>query len=280
MSSEPKPFLELGRPRIVHSRPGGLRLPLIERLRAARGMRQAVVKVVSYARGLKRVAQLMDYISRKGALESETDTGEILVGRDQTKALAENWAADFGDRKNGRDAAHIVFSMPPGSDPEKLKASVRIVLSKEFQDHESVFGIHQDKSHPHAHVVIKMRGRQASKKLRLNKPELYHLREAFAAAAREQGIPLAASPRAARGVGRKGDRQAIFHMRKRGVVPRADRESAQEIAKELRKGEVSAKPWEKAMAERHKRERRFIEIMPSTCESKPKGSHPRSNENI
>jgi type IV secretion system T-DNA border endonuclease VirD2 len=113
------------------------------------------------------------------------------------------WSRDFDQRKDSRDTAHFVFSMPPGSDPKALRKAVRSVGQNTFPDNEWVIGIHQDKQHPHAHMVVKMRGRKKDKKVRLNKPELYRLREVFAEAAREQGVELTASPRAARGVGKK-----------------------------------------------------------------------------
>ena len=60
-------------------------------------------------------------------------------------------------------------------------------LQRRFQGHEAVFAIHEDKKHPHAHVVVKMFNVETEKKLRLNRPDLYRLREIFAEAAREEG---------------------------------------------------------------------------------------------
>jgi len=51
-----------------------LRDVLAERLRAARRIPQAVVKVTSYAGGKAHVAHHLRYISRNGALALETDT--------------------------------------------------------------------------------------------------------------------------------------------------------------------------------------------------------------
>jgi hypothetical protein len=91
-------------------------------------------------------------------------------------------------RSDSRDTAHVVFSMPPGSPVEALRGAVRATTAKSFPDHEWVFGIHEDTKHPHAHMVLKMRSREKGKKLRLNKPQLYLLRERFAEAARERGF--------------------------------------------------------------------------------------------
>ena len=236
----------------------GLYFPisLAERLRNARGIPQAVVKVISYGHGSKGVGRTIDYISRKGELPLETETGDVIQSRSEQKELVRTWSRDFDQRKTSRDGVHIAFSMPKGSNPEALRRAVRAVLRKSFSGHESVFAIHQDKPHPHAHVVVKMRGRESGKKLRLNKPELFKLREAFAEAAREQGIQLAVSPRSARGVGRKSIRQALYHLRKRGITPNVYKRDADEIIGSASHGDWQEKPWERAMRERNEHERR------------------------
>lgn len=146
--------------------------------------------------------------------------------------------------------------MPAGSNVKALRASVRKVGARAFPDQEWVFAIHQDKKHPHAHMVVKMRGRNKDKKLRLNRPQLYALREIFAEAAREEGVPLAASSRAARGVGQKAESQVLYQMRQKGVIPKVEKQAAEEILHELERGPLTEKPWEKAMRERNERERK------------------------
>ena len=66
---------------------------------------------------------------------------------------------------------------------------------------------------------------------------------------------LAASSRAARGVGRKGERRAIRQLKQKGIRPEVEKQTAQEAARELINGDWKEKPWEKAMAERNKLER-------------------------
>jgi hypothetical protein len=231
-------------------------VPLIERLRAAQRLPQAVVKVLSYAHGTKGVKSSIDYISREGTLPLETESGDIIQGREEQNALVQNWSRDFGTRKNNRDSVHIAFSMPKGSNPEALRKAVRKVLSTNFQDHESVFTIHKDTAYPHAHTIIKMRSRETGKQLRINQPEIHQLREAFAEAAREQGVHLGASPRAARGVGQKGTRQAIHHLRRRGIVPKVDKQAVEEAIQGVERGSWQEKVWEQAMRERNERERK------------------------
>jgi len=243
--------LEFHKSRIVKGRA----LPLPERLRAARGVPQAVVKLASYGQGRSEAMGQVDYISRKGKLELETESGEKLITREEQKVLIEEWARDFDGWRKSRDTVHLVFSMPHGSPPKALQNAVRKVLRREFADHEAVFAIHLDKKHPHAHVVMKMRSRDHGKKLDLRVNDLLHLREVFAHAAREEGVEMAASSRAARGVGRKGMKRPIFYMRRNKLVPRSEKETAQEALFDLQQGRVQEKPWEKAMRERNRQER-------------------------
>ncbi len=241
--------LDFGRSRLVKGRGLGVRLPLAERLRVARGIPQAVVKVVSFPRCKTRLRELMEYISRDGALPLETESGDLVTTLEGQKELAELWARSFDRRKRSREAVHIVFSMPRGSDPEALRKAVRTVVTRHFAGHRAVFGIHEDRKHPHAHAVIHMRG--PKKKLELRKSDLHRLREVYAEAAREEGVMLAASPRAARGVGQKGVRQAVHHLRAKGVVPKVQKEAAREFMEETKRGVLAEKPWEQAMRHRH-----------------------------
>ena len=106
------------RPRIVHGRAVELRLPAEERVRASRRLPQAVVKVTSYCKGLCQTRKHVSYISRKGELPLEKDGGEKIEGLENQQEILTDWSKDFEDRKNGRDTANIVFTMPPGSSPE------------------------------------------------------------------------------------------------------------------------------------------------------------------
>jgi hypothetical protein len=218
---------------------------LTERLRAARRIPQAIVKVTSFSKGTTQAKEHFQYISRKGVLEIETDQSEVLIGRDKQMKWMDEWVMDFDSNKNSRDTANIVFSMPPGSRVESLKQAVRATAKKAFPDHEWAFAIHEDQKHPHAHLMLKMRGLE--KKIRLRKAELYQLRELFAESAREVGVPLAVSPRIARGIAQKPMRQAIYHIKQRGDVPLVEQKAKSEAAREIMRGALSQKPWERSI---------------------------------
>ena len=52
---------------------------------------------------------------------------------------------------------------------------------------------------------------------------------------------------------RKGEAQAVVHLRERGEMPHADRA----LAQELKSGTKRERPWEEAIAKRHKLEKMF-----------------------
>src|SRR6202142_4548934 len=101
--------LDFGRKRPVKGRGLGVRLPLAERLRAARRVPQAVVKGVSFPRTKTRLRELMEYISRDGALPLETEDGDLVTTVEGQRELAELWARSFDRRKRSREAVHVVF---------------------------------------------------------------------------------------------------------------------------------------------------------------------------
>src|SRR5258708_4136562 len=115
MARSHQPFYETGGPalkaqglhfprgRIVKGQGFSIKLSRGERVRTAMGVPQAVVRVISYARG-NGVARSVDYIDRKGELELETESGERIKGREEAKALVKTWSRDSDTRKTRRDS--------------------------------------------------------------------------------------------------------------------------------------------------------------------------------
>ncbi len=98
---------------------------------------EVVVKVLPRASNdLKAVGKHLDYIGRKGELELETDDGERLSGR-IGKDLLDDWDLDIDNVRRqatlagtmGREPPKLVhklmFSMPPGTSPDKVLGAVR-----------------------------------------------------------------------------------------------------------------------------------------------------------
>lgn len=210
-------------------------ISLSERIRIARGVPQAVVKVTSYSRGREACRRHWSYISRKGTLALETESGELLTDREQQHSVLDGLS--FDKRKNARDQVNVVASAPKGASPEAVRRAARAFAQDAFAGQCYVFVLHEDKGHPHVHFAVALKGK--TKKLDPRKQDLYRWREQWAAKAREQGIELACSSRAARGVSRKGQRLPIYHMQQRGVTPRVTHLAVKDAAM---KGAET--PWE------------------------------------
>jgi hypothetical protein len=175
---------------------------------------EVMVKVLGRnSNDLKAAGRHFDYIGRKGELELETDDGERLQGR-VGQALVEDWDLDIDDARrqgnlkatNGRKRPKLVhklmFSMPPGTPPDKVLAAVRSFAREEFAlQHRYAFVLHTDEPHPHVHLVLKAVSEQGVR-LNIKKATLRRWRSEFARNLRLQGVSANATERAVRGEGR------------------------------------------------------------------------------
>jgi hypothetical protein len=172
---------------------------------------EVMVKVLSGgAVSAKAVQRHMEYIGRKGDVELLTDDGDALKGRDAAGGLRDNWnlgLEEAGSRRQiGRGTkakpvrlAHkLVFSMPPGTNPDKVLSAVQNLCREEFAlKHRYVMALHTDSSHPHVHVVLKAKSEQG-KRLNIHKATLKEWREKFALHLRAQSVAANAPPRPVR----------------------------------------------------------------------------------
>jgi hypothetical protein len=129
---------------------------------------EAVVKVLPRASNdFKAVSKHLNYIGRDGQLDLETDDGaRIRTSVEQT--LLDDWDLDIDDvRRRSSLGANtggkppklvhkLMFSMPPGTLPEKVLGAVRNFAREEFWgQHRYAFALHTDEAHPHVHLVLK-----------------------------------------------------------------------------------------------------------------------------
>lgn len=209
---------------------------------------EVMVKVSGGAKGLNHVREHLNYITRNGDVEAESEQGEIISNREQVREKARAWSeADQGQGKGrGRQTVNLVLSMPPGTDEKKLKNAVRNFAARTFSaDREYLFVQHHDTKHPHCHLTLQAVGVDG-KRLSPNKAQLQVWRESFAEALREQGVKAEATPRRSRGVVKKGEKQAVRHARKRNdsTVVKGQIESA----KKRLLGDERERPWEARIA--------------------------------
>jgi hypothetical protein len=248
--------------------PAGRLTPVqLEQIRRTVGRTpEVVVKVLPRASNdLKAVGKHLDYIGRKGELELETDDGERLGGR-IGKDLLDDWDLDIDDvRRRATLAAtkgtkqpklvhKLMFSMPPGTPPDKVLGAVRNFAREEFWgQHRYALVLHTDEAHPHVHLVLKAVNKEGVR-LNIRKATLRHWRSEFARNLRMLGIEANATERAVRGEGWKATRDGIYRAGLRGDSTHV-RAQVEAVAAELLKADSHVAPGKRMLIET----RRIIE---------------------
>ncbi|MCK9505023.1 MAG: relaxase/mobilization nuclease domain-containing protein [Porticoccaceae bacterium] len=216
---------------------------------------EVMVKISGNTKGADHVKAHLDYISRNGKIEIEDERGEVLKGKTAVRSLAKDWSQDQGKRrKNTRETTNIVLSMPEGTDPMDVKNAARAFAKGQFgKNHQYVMALHTDTDSPHVHLTVKNLGFDG-RRLHIKKGDPQKWRERFATELERRGVEAEATPRATRGVIKKGISQAIKHMRDRGMTPAVDqakiREIVQGFADEREGKEPEPRPWEDRIKER------------------------------
>lgn len=217
---------------------------------------EVMVKVTGHTKDGDHAKAHLDYISRHGKVELEDERGIIIKSKDDVKKLAESWASDkVGKRtkkSTNRLTTSIVFSMPPMTDRRAVKNAVRKVAFKEFgSNYQYVMASHEDTEQPHAHLTVKCLGIDG-KRLHIKRGDPQKWRETFAAELEKEGVEAEATPRAIRGIVKKGIgiKSAIHKMRARGIIPITDKEKVREAIEEIQGKRKTSKPWENKIKEK------------------------------
>ena len=228
--------------------------------RTVRRVPEAVVKVLPRdSNDVKAAGRHLDYIGRYGELELEGDDGERLQGR-IGKALLEDWDLDIDELRrqatlasgNGRKPPKLIhklmFSMPPGTSPEKVREAVRNLAREEFWgQHRYAFVLHTDEPHPHVHLVMKAVSEQGVR-LNIKKATLRHWRSEFARHLRLLGVAANATERAVRGETRKTQRDGVYRASLRGDSTYM-RAQAEAVALELLNGGIRVEHGKQVLME-------------------------------
>jgi hypothetical protein len=199
--------------------------------RTVRRAPEVMVKVSGGGNSLGAVAAHFRYITRKGALELETDDGERVTGHGVRRNLVDDWdlaidlAIDRWDRMiGGRRAStaklvhNVVLSMPAGTSPQRLLAASREFAREEFAlQHRYALVLHTDQDHPHVHLVVSAHKREGGR-LNVRKADLRRWREQFARQLRRQGVEANASPAQIRGRLSEHARDGAYWAAQRGAL--------------------------------------------------------------
>lgn len=189
------------------------------RAKLARIVRKApevVVKVTGRQRGGTHVKAHLEYIGRKGDVEIETRDGEVLTSKDDIAERAAEWSDTLQWRSRPTvSSVSLIFSMPEGTDPEKVLGAVRALAHAELSDnHDYVLALHTDTPRPHVHLTVQAEGLDRTR-FNPRPVQLNRFRERFARELRARGVAAEATPRRARGQGIAGSSMALVKLRSR-----------------------------------------------------------------
>lgn len=214
----------------------GMQLGRMKLVSTVRKAPEVMVKISGGGKGMPQVAAHLSYISRNGQVELENENGEVMLGREALRDLRDEWQfGQYGIPEVGhcKQAFNIVLSMPPGTDRAAVKSAARDFATSQFGgNHPYVFAEHADEAHPHVHLCVKAMGDDGAR-LNPRKADLQRWREEFAQSLREQGVAANATRRVARGVVRKGIRQQVYQMERRGHATTAMAGQRRAVAEEL-----------------------------------------------
>jgi hypothetical protein len=216
-----------------------------------------MVKITGFGKSTAHIQSHFDYISRKGDVSLETDTGEQLDNREDIEAYFEEWqekgkTEHQRQRHNRRETLHLVLSMPVHVDSESVRKASRSFGQEVFGNHEYAFALHTDSNNPHCHLVIRMADRDG-KRINPRKADLQHWREVFAERIREQGYEAEATRRRTRGITRKREKSAIWHIEaaKKTRKPRIAKVRASRVTEAVNEitctVPAGSRPWENAI---------------------------------
>ena len=124
---------------------------------------------------------------------ASSSSGDPIDSHEANWVVANSWKRALRSREQ-RDAAHIILSAKPGTDPEAFLDAARATLRREFLGHAFVFALHTDRKHLHVHAVVQMtnaHGERIDPKI----PDLRRWRETMAEEARRHHIPMEATSR-------------------------------------------------------------------------------------
>jgi hypothetical protein len=215
---------------------------------------EVMVKVLTKGGGdLRAVGQHLNYVSRDGKVEIETDDGRHLSGQGVEEELLKDWDLDLEEAR--RTAAlrsrpgiaqpklvhKVVFSMPAGTPADGLLRGAQAFARETFgAKHRYAMVLHTDEPHPHVHMVIKAVSEDGVR-LNIRKATLREWRRGFARQLRAQGISANATERAVRGVTRPRLSDGMYRAVQRGASRRIWEQSGAISGEPKRPSEASSR---------------------------------------
>lgn len=190
---------------------------------------EVMVKVTGRTRGVdgKHLKAHLDYVTRNGQLQAETQTGEIITDRRRLRDLHEDWMLANATQAIGpitprsAQSVGIILSMPPGTAADRVEAAGRTWARDTFgSKYDWLMARHDDTDHAHVHITVRAVGSDG-RRLAPGPADLQEWRERFARELRRLGVEAEASPRHARGSVRKSLNPPAYQNTKRESEPPA-----------------------------------------------------------
>lgn len=213
---------------------------------------EVMVKISGASKGMSKLRNHVDYISRNGNVELEDQQGNVYFGRGSVEDTLLDWQENQNipnREKEGRrrEALHVILSMPANTDRDNVKNAARDFAKQAFGNHDWFMAEHRDEAHPHVHFVVKMAD-DSGKRLNPRKADLQLWRENFAKKLNEHGIEANATPRPIRGKTRRPKSQAQYHAIKNKRPLKTDQIRRREVVEAAKAGQgiVDAAPLVKA----------------------------------
>jgi type IV secretory pathway VirD2 relaxase len=124
----------------------------------AAGYQPAVIKVVSYARGVARATATGQYVQRED-VPLETHDGRLLADREAVADEIKAWSTDFSKRAESQDVGAFRLKLEAVPDTEEGRATYEKAIAAAFSEHRYAARVDvDDKGALEAHVVAAMAG--------------------------------------------------------------------------------------------------------------------------
>lgn len=227
---------------------------------------EIVVKVTGFTKDFHHVKTHLNYISRHGSLPLEDEQGHVYHGKDDIQDVFSFWQSHHYVARNYQDktrcTAHLVLSMPYGTDETILQDAVRSFARKQFPHYRYLMALHQDTDNPHIHLTIQSCGFNKTR-LQIKRGDPQKWREIFAEELDKRGIDAEATPRAIRGIVLKPITQTLKQMKRRAVTLKTAKSMVDTIRTIWTQDQqtIQPRPWEAKIKANHAKIRnRWLQI--------------------
>ncbi|MFY9075654.1 hypothetical protein OZZ08_11905 [Malaciobacter mytili] len=127
------------------------------------------------------------------SISLETHEGIKLTSQEDINNLYNEWSKTFTDRKNGKDAEHLVFSTSEPASKEVNEAilnAARETLKEKLGDKgfHYAFGIHNDTKNTHVHAIVRTYNPNTKKQLRILKEDIREIKKEWANNLQKEGL--------------------------------------------------------------------------------------------